>query len=199
MRNFHNREASAPLALRNVPIESLEWRHITIKSRRRQKRRSLFKALCFFIKYREGVKMRRMAKIIKISLFLFTATFATATIADAEEGAKLVFENFFKSFTTANPELMVSLFAEDALFWGTGSKSLVKSIDGIETYFSGLSSRTPRPGTIPSDLTIIELGEDHAMVSGTWAGEPLLRLSALVEKRNGEWKIIQFHNSSMPE
>ena len=44
------------------------------------------------------------------------------------------------------------------------------------------------------------------MVSGTWQIAPkgasdgtLLRVSAVVARRDEEWKIVQFHNSTVPK
>jgi len=148
-----------------------------------------------------------MKQLLQTSIFLATISFAGTALADAAEGAESVFQNFFTSFTNADPEGIVSLFAEDALFWGTGSTSLVQSIDGIRSYFSGLRNRTPGQSVASAaDISILPLNEAQAMVSGTWQVIPkdqsegtLLRVSAVVANRNGEWKIVQFHNSRIPE
>jgi hypothetical protein len=124
-----------------------------------------------------------------------------------QQRQKLFFKVFFKSFTDANPAGIVRLFSTDALFWGTGSQSLVQSTQGIQSYFSGLSNFEPgeRVATA-ADISILPLGNDQAMVSGTWQvasrGQTegtLLRVSAVVANRNGEWEIVQFHNSRIPE
>ena len=148
-------------------------------------------------------------KFIQSLIFLIATTFGGMTFADATDGAALVFEEFFTSFTNADPEGIVSLFSEDALFWGTGSQTLIRDTSGIRSYFSGLSNRTPGQFVASAaDISILPLNENQAMISGTWqvrpnprtqSGRNLLRVSAVVANRNGEWKIVQFHNSRVPE
>jgi uncharacterized protein (TIGR02246 family) len=148
-----------------------------------------------------------MTKTIQALIFLVTATFGGIIFADATDGAEQVFEKFFTSFTNADPDNIVSLFSEDALFWGTGSQSLVKATDGIRSYFSGMRNRTPGQVVArAADISILPLNENQAMISGTWQVIPegqsegtVLRVSAVVSNLSGEWKIVQFHNSRVPE
>ena len=148
-------------------------------------------------------------KFIQSLIFLVATTSSGMTFADATDGAELVFNKFFTYFTNADTESIVTLFSDDALFWGTRSQSLVKDTSGIRSYFSGIGNRTP--GQIvasAADISILPLNENQAMISGTWQEVPdprglsdrnILRVSAVVANRNGEWKIVQFHNSRVPE
>lgn len=128
-------------------------------------------------------------------------------MADTSTGAELIFAKFFESFTNADTEGVVALFAEDALFWGTGSQTLVRDIEGIRSYFSGLGNFSPGQRIASAvEISIVELNEQQEMVSGTWqvskegsAQGTILRVSAVVSNKEGEWKIIQFHNSRVPE
>jgi len=129
-----------------------------------------------------------------------------AQSAPAEQ-ATAVFEKFLASFTNADSEGVLDLFAEDALFWGTGSQTLVTEPAGIRQYFSRLNTQTPGE-TIASarDYSVRVLGDDLVLVSGMWQiatadnaqGTPL-RVSMAVARRQGHWQIVQFHNSRVPE
>lgn len=148
-----------------------------------------------------------MTRALQTFLLLAAVISSGMTFADATDGAELVFEKFFTSFTNADPDSIASLFSEDALFWGTGSQSLVMTTGGIRSYFSGMRNRTPgQVVASAADISILPLNENQAMISGTWqvisqgqSEGTLLRVSAVVSNLNGEWKIVQFHNSRVPE
>lgn len=148
-----------------------------------------------------------MKKLLQAIILLPVFLNATGFAEDSTEGAERVFNSFFHSFTNGDSEGVIGLFADDTLFWGTGSKTLVKDIEGIRSYFSGLSNYSPGQRTASAlDLSILSLSENQAMVSGTWkvvregiSEARVLRISALVANLSAEWKIIQFHNSGVPE
>jgi len=126
---------------------------------------------------------------------------------DPAAAAAAVFEQFLSSFTNADSAGVVALFAEDAKFWGTSSKALVEQTSGIEQYFSNLAN-TPPGQTIARavDYSVLVVADNLAVVSGVWEVIPAgtttpvpLRVSLAVALRNGQWKIVQFHNSRVPE
>ncbi|GAB1267778.1 hypothetical protein NBRC116493_10310 [Aurantivibrio infirmus] len=145
-------------------------------------------------------------KIISIVFVLFPFL-SPAVQADPKEDAAAVFEQFLEFFTNSDAAGIVGLFSEDALFWGTGSKTLVQDTDGIHAYFSGLSRRPPGERKASAlDYSVVVLSETEVIVSGMWQVTPKdqvtgtpLRVSMALSKRNGQWKIIQFHNSRVPE
>lgn len=127
--------------------------------------------------------------------------------AAAEDEAIYVFQRFLSSFTNLDVDGIVTLFSEDAIFWGTGSKILVEDTAGIREYFSAIGARPPGQ-TVASALeySVLVLSEDSVLVSGMWQvvseGQvrgTRLRLSMGLALRNGEWKIVQFHNSRVPD
>lgn len=118
-----------------------------------------------------------------------------------------VFNRFLTSFTNSDAESIVGLFSEDAIFWGTGSQILVKDTAGIIEYFSVMNGRPPGHWVASAlDYTVLELSENSVLVSGMWQVTPTgqtkgtpLRVSMALALRNGQWKIVQFHNSRVPE
>ena len=118
-----------------------------------------------------------------------------------------MFHGFLSAFSRSDVDGIVNLFSEDAIFRGTGSEELVEDMEGIRAYFSALSERPS--GQLEAralSFTSVELSSNHVLVSGMWKlvpkgqniGTPL-RVSMAMSLRDGIWKIVQFHNSAMPE
>jgi len=77
---------------------------------------------------------------------------------------------------------------------------------GVLAYFEPVGRFSPGANVAGAlDVEIRALGSDMVMVSGMWDILPQgqttavpMRVSMLLALRNGEWKIIQFHNSTVP-
>lgn len=127
--------------------------------------------------------------------------------SDAEVEAAAVFEQFLDAMTNTDMEVVTSLFSEDALFWGTGSQSLVTDPAGVALYFESVG-RNPPGQTIARarNYESVEIGNNLVAISGMWEVVPSgqsegtpLRVSMVLALRKGAWKIIQFHNSAVPQ
>ena len=102
---------------------------------------------------------------------------------------------------------VLDLFADDVLFWGTSTKTLGTDSNGPRTYFASLAGGKPGVNVASTlDYSVREVAGGIQLLSGTWqvniAGrdsKPVLRLSMAVAMRNGKWKIVQFHNSALPQ
>lgn len=70
-----------------------------------------------------------------LSACLLICAFSSATIAAPKEDALQVVELWAKSFTAADVEKIVALYAPDAVFMGTGSKTIVTQPEAIRKYF----------------------------------------------------------------
>ena len=148
-----------------------------------------------------------MSSKLKVLLLLLAFPFSVAAQTSPTEDATAVFDRFLSSLANSDIEGVINLFTEDALFWGTGSQTLVEETSGIREYFSNLSSQ-PAGQTIARALnySAIELSEHSVLVSGMWEVIPAgqntatpLRISMVLILRDNEWKIIQFHNSNVPD
>lgn len=139
--------------------------------------------------------------------FLLALTFSSSAQSDASDDAASIFTEFLTAFTNADVEGIVDLFSEDALFWGTGSQSLVQDTAGIREYFSGLSRRQPGQSVASAlDYTVQALSENSVIISGMWQVAPAgdtagtrLRVSMAMSLFDDKWRIVQFHNSRVPE
>jgi hypothetical protein len=146
--------------------------------------------------------MRILVSIVFCLAFSFSIAFA-----GPKEDALQVLENWTKAFGASDVDGIVKLYSADALFLGTGSKSVVVMPEGIQKYFeAALNSDKPRGATLVSyesmplsDTAVIITGLDS--VTGVKDGVAYARagrVTFVVAKRGADWKIIHFHRSAMP-
>ena len=143
---------------------------------------------------------------LMISVLLFASLCPTA-IAGPKEDAVQVVEKWAKAFTDSDVDAIVKLHAPDALFMGTGSKTVVVKSEEIRTYFErALLSNRPRGATLDtysvtvlSDTAVVVTGLDT--VTGVRDGKPTSangRVTFVIAKRGSDWQIVHFHRSAMP-
>ena len=142
-----------------------------------------------------------------LSAVAIVAAFSSAATAGPKEEALQVVEKWSKAFNNSDVEGITSLYAPDALFLGTGSKTVVTKPEGVHEYFEQLRSDMPRGATLNEHETMI-LSDGMVLVTGldtvtrVHDGKPLSargRVTFIVAKRGPDWKIIHFHRSAMPE
>jgi uncharacterized protein (TIGR02246 family) len=135
------------------------------------------------------------------------ASLCSTAIAGPKEDAFQILEKWTKAFTDSDVEGIVKLYASDAVFLGTGSKTVVVKPEEIRTYFEqALLSNRPRGATLNShsamvlsDTVVVFAGLDT--VTGVRDGKPFGangRVTFVVAKRSSEWQIVHFHRSAMP-
>ena len=127
---------------------------------------------------------------------------------DAGPEALRVFERFLAAFTAADPEGLLGNFWPDALVWGTTMAELATSPEAVRAYFEPIGRRPP--GQRWASLVegrALALSASAALLSATWRVEAaaggaeadaVFRVSLAVAKREGRWRIAQFHNSPRP-
>lgn len=150
-----------------------------------------------------------MSKTIRI-IALLALMCSTSLHAGQREDALAHYEKFFIYFTTDNHEQITTLFSPDATFYGTISTEKVTSPDGIRAYFE--KALTRKRGEVKANLfhtTATQLSDDVVVVTAEWQSERTLdgkmttngpsRNTSVIHKRNGQWYIVQFHNSWIPK
>jgi uncharacterized protein (TIGR02246 family) len=125
----------------------------------------------------------------------------------AREHALRIVEQWSQAFAASDVDGIVRLYAPDALFIGTSSKSVVTETAGIRQYFEhALLTRRPR-GAINSDPSVLVLSDDTVLITalntttGVNDGQPFSmpgRVSFVIARRGDAWKIVHFHRSAMP-
>lgn len=127
--------------------------------------------------------------------------------AGPKEDALQVLEKWTQAFRNSDVDGIVSLYAPDALFIGTGSKAVVVKPEGIRQYFEqALLSNRPRGAEllshsvmVLSDTAVAVTGLDR--VSGVRDGKVYTadgRVTFIVANRGTGWQIVHFHRSTMP-
>jgi uncharacterized protein (TIGR02246 family) len=146
--------------------------------------------------------MRRFLLAVALS-----ASLSSAATAGPKEEALQVLEKWSKAFTDSNVDAIVKLYAPDALFLGTSSKTVVTKPEGIRSYFeNALLNNRPRGATLSdysamplSDTAVVVTGLDK--VTGVRDGQTFAnvgRVTFVVAKRGSDWQIVHFHRSAMP-
>lgn len=146
--------------------------------------------------------MREM--LIAVALL---ASLCSTAIASPKEDALQVVEKWAKAFTDSDVDGIVKLYAPDALFLGTGSKTVVVKPEEIRKYFEqALLNNRPRgarldshSAMVVSDTAVVVTGLDT--VTGVRDGKPTSangRITFVVGKRGSDWQIVHFHRSAMP-
>lgn len=92
---------------------------------------------------------------------LLEQTLMTDTIKDALE----VVERWSTAFTQSDTDTVMSLFATDAVFIGTTSKTLVTNPEGIRHYFESSLVQTKRYVSVLTDIVINTVSDDVATVT----------------------------------
>jgi uncharacterized protein (TIGR02246 family) len=146
--------------------------------------------------------MREM--LIAIAFFV---SLSSSAIAGPKEDALQAVEKWAKAFTDSDVDGIVKLYAPDALFLGTGSKTVVVTPEGIRKYFEqALLNDRPRSARLDSssamvvsDTAVVVTGLDT--VTGVRNGNPISangRVTFVLGKRGPDWQIVHFHRSAMP-
>jgi len=147
--------------------------------------------------------MRKL--LIAVALFI---SLCSAAVAGPKEEALQIVEKWTKAFTESDVDGIVKLYAPDALFLGTGSKTVVTKPEEIRTYFEqALLRNRPRGAKVGdhsvmvlSDTVVVVTGLDT--VTGVREGTPFSangRVTFVIAKRGSDWQIVHFHRSAMPK
>jgi uncharacterized protein (TIGR02246 family) len=142
--------------------------------------------------------------LLAITLF---GSLCPMAIAGPKEDALEVVGKWAKAFTDSDVDAIVKLHAPDALFMGTGSKTVVVKSEEIRQYFEhALLNNRPRGATLDtysttvlSDSAVVVTGLDT--VTGVRDGKPTSangRVTFVIARRGSDWQIVHFHRSAMP-
>jgi uncharacterized protein (TIGR02246 family) len=144
---------------------------------------------------------------VLIGVLVVTIASASPAFAGPEEDALQVVERWAAAFRASDVDAIVALHAPDALFLGTGSRSVVSTSEEIRQYFErALLTDRPR-GAVLDSRSVMALSDGAVVITGLDAttavrdgktiGSPG-RVSFVVAKRGAEWKIVHFHRSAVP-
>lgn len=144
------------------------------------------------------------SSLITIAMFFVLCSEA---IAGPKEEAFQVVELWGKAFTEADVETIVGLYAPDAVFMGTGTKTIVTKPEDIRKYFQTALLGNRRFVASVVDSSVVALADTVVVITAldklvaTTDGKTqdiFGRLTFVIVKRDSGWKIVHFHRSAMP-
>lgn len=144
---------------------------------------------------------------LKHIIFFVMVLLSVPAMADSKSAALAVAHAWTDALNRHDLDGVVATFAPDASFFGTSTKTLVSSPEGIRQYFEAIYAKYS-PFTVElGQVTVSELSPDSAVITGydRWkvtidgkAAEGIGRLSIAVARRDAQWRIVSFHRSAMP-
>lgn len=141
------------------------------------------------------------------AFFAFMMMMTPPVFAGSTDSALATVNAWVAALNRQDVDGVVASFAGDARFFGTTSKTLVGSSAGIREYFSGVFAKFAPLSVELGEVVVSELSADSAVVTGydkwtvTIAGKPaegVGRLSIAIALRDGQWRIVSFHRSALP-
>ena len=128
-------------------------------------------------------------------------------MADTKDSALAVANAWVAAVNRQDLHGIVDNFASDASFFGTSTKTLISDAQGVRHYFTEVIQAYAPVMVELGQVTVTELSADSAVITGfdrwkvTVNGSPVEavgRISMAVAVRNGQWRIVSFHRSTMP-
>lgn len=145
--------------------------------------------------------------LLSLCTLLFAMAAAAPAGAGPREDALAVIDRWVQAFNTSDVDGITRLYAPDALFMGTSSRTAVTDPAGVRQYFEqALLTQRPRSAKVlesavmvVSDTVVIVNGLDvtYATRDGMTFENPG-RFSFVVASRAGTWQIVHFHRSAVP-
>lgn len=137
---------------------------------------------------------------------LFAATSLSLVVAaEPRDDVAAATQAWVAAFNSHDPERIVSLYADDAVFWGTGSQILRDTPALVRAYFSGMPNN-PDLHVAISEQRVRVFGDIAIntgaytfsnLVEGTPTSTPA-RFSFTYQLRAGRWMIVDHHSSVVP-
>jgi uncharacterized protein (TIGR02246 family) len=145
-----------------------------------------------------------MRKLL-VALAMF-AWLCSGAVAGPKEEAFQVLEEWTEAFTASDADAMMKLYAPDALFFGTGSQTLITTTEGIRKYFEFFKVDRPRTAVI-GDFSTMVLSDTVVLFTGldtlSWTRDGKAniaygRWTFVVANRDSGWRVVHFHRSAKP-
>ena len=143
-----------------------------------------------------------------LAILLIALPFSQPAQAGPAEDAQAAFSKFFPAFIARNQAEVAGMFAPDGQFYGTLSPELVTKPEGVLQYFKVALDRPDITVATPMQMTSTALSDSVVVIAGMWKLERTLdgkttpagpfRVTAVLQKRNDRWIVVQFHNSPAP-
>ena len=127
--------------------------------------------------------------------------------AEADRAAVLATtQAWIAAFNTRDAERIAALYAPDAVFWGTVSKTIRTTPEAVVEYFRDSAKRRPKLRMELVESHVRVLGDIAINSGGYRSTDPTadgdvvtpLRFTFVYRREAGRWAIIDHHSSRMP-
>ncbi len=145
----------------------------------------------------------------KILSELFPSIFKNALQPnDVVEAGEQLLSHWVTAVNHCDVDAVIQLFAADVIFYGTSTKTLITSSEGVRKYFEqAFAQLQPLAMSLDNKKTLYVSGDVMLLAcSDKWAvtldGHQQVMFGRLVLTAaisQGEWKIVSFHRSVMQE
>jgi uncharacterized protein (TIGR02246 family) len=139
---------------------------------------------------------------------VFRALFFKRSSNNLLEDGEQLLANWVNAVNRCDVDAVMQLFAADAMFYGTSTKTLITSSESIRQYFEQAFTQLS-PLTMSIEDKKIQYVSDDVMLlacADKWSvalnGQQQVMFGRLVMTaaiKQGAWKIVSFHRSVMPE
>ena len=126
---------------------------------------------------------------------------------DVVAAGEQLFSHWVTAVNRCDVNAVMQLFAADVIFYGTSTKTLITSSNGIRQYFEQAFAQLQPLFMSLDNKKMLSVSEDVMLLacSDKWSvtldGQQQIMFGRLVLTaaiRQGEWKIVSFHRSVMP-
>ncbi len=116
--------------------------------------------------------------------------------------------NWVAAVNRCDVDAVMELFAAEVIFYGTSTKTLITSIEGIRQYFEQAFAQLQPLSMLIDNKKMLSVSNDVMLLacSDKWSvtrdGQQQVMYGRLVLTaaiKQGQWKIVSFHRSVMPE
>ena len=116
--------------------------------------------------------------------------------------------NWVAAVNRCDVDAVMQLFAAEVIFYGTSTKTLITSIEGVRQYFEQAFAQLQPLSMSLDNKKMLSVSDDVMLLacSDKWSvtldGQQQVMFGRLVLTaaiRQGQWKIVSFHRSVMPE
>jgi uncharacterized protein (TIGR02246 family) len=143
---------------------------------------------------------------ISLALLLVLVSIAPMAWAGDKEDVAAATAKWAEVFTDDNPDPILALYDKEAVMWGTLSPTRRDDPEAIRDYFVKAFKALPGHKVTFGDQLIRVFGNTaintgyytFSFVKDGEAKSLPARYSFVYVKRNGDWKIVDFHSSKMP-
>jgi uncharacterized protein (TIGR02246 family) len=144
-----------------------------------------------------------MKKLYSVFLTLFFKRSSNNLLEVADQ----LLANWVAAVNRCDVDAVMQLFAADVMFYGTSTKTLITSSEGVRQYFEQAFAQL-QPLSMSIDNNKIQYVSDDVMLlacTDKWSvalnGQQQIMFGRLVMTaaiKQGAWKIVSFHRSVMP-